>query len=123
MQQYIPEPPADSVPITEIDDLGPVVKHNHIAYIPWGHVSMAPGVGVGNLAYVPDFLLSAPEYFAGNATKRVDNTFVITQHAQMVVGFPTRLEGIGGLTAGQAVTQPLLGVENENDLLGYFANG
>jgi hypothetical protein len=109
-------PPESSIPVTEIDVLGPVVKHNHISYVPWGHVSHAPGVGTGNLAYVPDFLLSAPEYFAGNATKRRDNWPQITWHAPMIVGIPQRLEGIGGLTAGQNVMQSLLGVQQANDL-------
>lgn len=116
-------PPSDATPVTTIDELGPVVRVNHIAYVPWQAVSNAPGVGTGNLAYVPDFLLSAPEYFAGNGRKRRDNVPTITNHAPMVMGQPTILQGIGGLTAGQAVTQPLLGVENVNDMnLGYYQN-
>ena len=115
---------ASAIPATEISLLGPVVKWNHIAYVPWGNVSHAPGVGTGNLAYVPDYLLSAPEYFAGNATKRHDNFPVITHHAPIVIGTPTTLEGIGGLTAGQAVTSPLLSVESVNEMgLGFYLNG
>jgi hypothetical protein len=103
--------PADAIPVTEIAEIGPVVRHNHVAYVPWANVAHAPGTGTGNLAYIPDFLLSAPEYFAGNATKRVDNVPVVAQHSAMVTGFPTVLQGIGGLQAGQLVSRPLLGMQ------------
>lgn len=108
--------PADAIPITEIAELGPVAQVNHVAYVPWAYLSHVPGCGTGNLAYVPSFLLSAPEYFAGNATKRRDNSIMIALHAQMITGMPQRLEGIGGLVAGQTILQPLLGVENVNDM-------
>jgi hypothetical protein len=116
------QPPAGESPAADITALGPVLFHDLIAYVPWAPVAGAPGVGVANLAYVPDFLISSPQYFAGNATKRADNFPLIAQHAPMVIGQPTLLEGIGGLTAGQAVTRPLLGVEsvNANDMtVGY----
>lgn len=117
------EVPSDSIPVVEIEELGPVARINHIAYRPWPQLAHVPGTGTGNLAYVPDFLLSAPEYFAGNFTQRKCNAIMVTGHATMVVALPTRLEGIGGLVAGQTILQPLLGVETQNDMdTGMYLN-
>ena len=124
-QKFIQAAPASAVPVDEISKLGPVARSStHAAFVPWRSVAGAPGVGAANMAYVPDYLISAPNYFAGNATLRHANAMNPTGHATMVTGQPTILEGVGGLTAGQFVTGPLLGVENENDMdLGYYNNG
>ena len=115
-----------AVPITEISQLGPIaISATHAAFVPWAPVSGAPGVGVANLAYIPGFLMSAPNYYGGNATVRRANAIQIATHATMVTGQPSFLEGVGGLTSGQIITAPLLGMQqqNDNDSLGYFNRG
>ncbi|HEY1212707.1 MAG TPA: hypothetical protein VGE93_03650 [Bryobacteraceae bacterium] len=113
--------PPESVPVpafvnpqVELEALGPVVRHNHVAYVPSKSFSGVPGVGTANLAYVPDFLLSAPEWVAGNAAARRPNSITIANRPAVIVAPKRTLEGIGGLTAGQMVHQPLLAVQIDN---------
>lgn len=110
--------PYGVTPAADLAAFGPVIRQNHIAYVPDQEFARVPGVGVGNLAYVPDFLLSAPAWFAGNAMLRVPNSIVIAQPPVMITQPKTILEGIGGLTAGQMVHQPLLEVQVDNGGLG-----
>lgn len=100
--------PANATPTQDLDAIGPVVRHNHIAYVPSPDWSNVPGTGTGNLAYAPDFLLSAPEFFGGNATLRNPNSIMICNPPAFIARPVTTLDGIGGLTAGQVVHQPLL---------------
>jgi hypothetical protein len=100
--------PANATPQMELEAFGPVLRHNHIAYVPSKAFSGVPGVGTTNLAYTPDFLLSAPESIAGNAIPRRANSIMITNKPAVIVRPKVTLEGVGGLTAGQLVHQPLL---------------
>lgn len=101
-------------PAADLAAFGPIVRQNHIAYVPSSDFARVPGVGTGNLAYVPDYLLSAPAWFAGNAMLRVPNSITIANPPVMITQPTVRLEGIGGLTAGQMVHQPLLEVNVNN---------
>lgn len=123
--RFIESPSASAIPITERALLGPLAHSAvHFAYAPWRAVANAPGVGVANLAYIPDFLISAPEWYAGHAIRYHQNAFGPTAHATMITGQPQFLEGVGGLTAGQWITGPLLGLQQENDSAeGYYRNG
>lgn len=105
---------AHTTPAGELEQFRPVVRHNHIAYVPAPEFSGVPGVGTANLAYVPDFLLSPPNFFGGNAALRRPNAIMIAIAPVMISSPVTRLEGIGGLTAGQLVHQPLLAVNVDN---------
>lgn len=101
-------------PQADLDGLGPVIRQNHIAYVPAREFSGVPGVGTANLVYAPDYLLSAPAFFGGNAMLRVPNAIMIAQQPAAIVHPTTRIEGIGGLVAGQLVHQPLLEVNVSN---------
>lgn len=103
-----PTPPADANPTQEVASLGNVVRHNHIAYAPAPEWSGVPGVGAGNLAYLPDFLLSAPEFYGGNAVLVTPNAIVTTSRPAFVNAAKQVLDGVGGVTAGQIISQPLL---------------
>lgn len=106
--------PAHVTPAADLEAFGPVHRSNHIAYVPAREFSGVPGVGTGNLAYVPDFLLSGPEWFAGNTVLREANSIMIAQRPAAIVAPKTTLEGVGGVTAGQFVHQPLLAVNIDN---------
>jgi hypothetical protein len=101
-------------PQEDLAAFGPVLRQNHIAYVPAKEWSQVPGVGTANLAYLPDYLLSPPAWFAGNAMLRQPNAFMIAQTPVAITQPKTVLEGIGGLTAGQMVHQPLLEVNIAN---------
>jgi hypothetical protein len=107
--------PTGVSPQADLAAFGPVLRQNHIAYVPAREFSGVPSVGTGNLAYVPDYLLSAPAWFAGNAALRVPNSIMIAQAPVMITQPKTVMEGIGGLTAGQIVHQPLLEVNILNN--------
>lgn len=107
--------PAYTNPQMDLESFGPVVRQNHVAYVPAKSWSMVPGVGTGNLAYVPDFLLSAPEALNGNGYLRVPNSITVANRPAMIRYPKTTLEGIGGLVAGQIIHQPLLEVDVDND--------
>lgn len=102
--------PFGVTPAADLAAFGPVIRQNHIAYVPDAEFSRVPGVGTGNLAYVPDFLLSPPAWFAGNAMLRVPNSIMIATPPVMISAPTVRVEGIGGVQAGQLVHQPLLEV-------------
>lgn len=113
--------PPENVPVVaytnpqiELEAFGPIVRHNHIAYVPAKPWAGVPGVGVSNLAYAPDFLLSAPEWVAGNATARKPNSITIANKPAVIVRPKRTIEGVGGLTAGQLVHQPLVAVQIDN---------
>lgn len=101
-------------PQADLNSLGPVLRQNHIAYVPAREWSGVPGVGTGNLVYAPDFLLSAPNFFGGNAVLRKPNSIMIAQRPAVITHPTARVEGIGGLQAGQLVHQPLLEVDVQN---------
>lgn len=102
-------------PQVELEAFGPVARHNHIAYVPSKAWSGVPGVGTGNLAYVPDYLLSPPMSYAGNGMLRAPNSVMIAQQPVMITRPKAVIEGIGGVVAGQMVHQPLLEVDVDND--------
>jgi hypothetical protein len=106
--------PDTGTPQEDIARLGPVMRQNHIAYVPIREWSQVPGVGTANLVYAPDFLLTAPAYFGGNAILRQPNAIRIATPPAAITHPKTVLEGIGGLTAGQVVHQPLLEVNVDN---------
>jgi hypothetical protein len=68
-------------------------------------------VGTSNLAYIPDFLLSAPAWYAGNTVLRAPNAIMIANRPAVITHPKQVLEGIGGLTAGQLVHQPLIALD------------
>lgn len=103
--------PDYGAPQEDLAALGPVVRQNHIAYVPAGFWSRVPGTGTGNLVYAPDFLLSPPNYFGGNAMLRRPNSIAIALPPAVITQPYTTLEGVGGLVAGQVIHQPLLAVE------------
>lgn len=107
-------PPPSTTPSQELAVLGPVVQHNHIAYVPSAQWSGVPGVGTANLAYVPDFLLSAPESVSGNAITVQPNQFTLVNRPSFVNAPKQVADGIGGITAGQIVGQALLEVSLDN---------
>ena len=109
-----PKPPPDATPTQEVAALGNVARHNHIAYAPSPDWSGVPGVGTANLAYLTDFILSSPEWFAGNTSFRNPNSIMIVNRPAFVNAPKTVFDGIGGLTAGQIVGQPLLEVDLNN---------
>jgi hypothetical protein len=104
------KPPPTATPKQDLDSLGPVARHNHIAYVPSPSWSGVPGVGTANLVYAPDVLLSAPVYYAGNALPVPANQFNTVKRPAFVVAPKTVLEGIGGVQAGQIAYQQLLEV-------------
>lgn len=106
--------PGQSNPAQDVADLGPVVRHNHIAYVPAKGWSGTPGTGTGNLAYVPDFLLTAPYWVAGNAVNVLPNAFKTTHAPFAVFGGKTVLEGIGGVQHGGTALQQLLEMQVVN---------
>jgi len=112
----VPEGPGpyDTPPQEDLEALGPVVRQNHIAYVPVKEWARVPGVGTANLVYAPDFLLSPPAWFGGNAMLRQANSITIANPPVVVARPKTVLEGIGGITAGQIVHQPLLEVNINN---------
>jgi len=103
-----PKPPEDATPTQEVAQLGNVIRQNHIAYVPAPDWSGVPGVGAANLAYAPDVLLSAPEFFGGNAVLRTPNAITIANRPAFVNAAKQVLDGVGGVTAGQIIGQPLL---------------
>lgn len=103
-------PKAELNPQEDLSAFGPVARHNHIAYVPSPSWSNVPGVGTSNFAYVPDFLLTAPAYYAGNAVPAGLNQFNTVKRPAFVVAPKTVLEGIGGVQAGQMAHQQLLEV-------------
>lgn len=112
------DPPEDSTPTRELEHIGPVVRANHIAYVPSKAWAGVPGVGTGNLAYVPDFLLGPPAWIAGVGRLRTPNSVRILNRPAVIVRPKTTLEGIGGTVAGQMVHQPLLEIDVQNGLSG-----
>lgn len=109
------DPSGPSTPASELASLGPVIEHNHIAYVPQPSWSNVPGVGTGNLIFAPDTLLSAPYWFAGNAVMSGINAFGPAQLQGGYLQAPAQvLHGIGGITAGQLTHAPLLEVDYSN---------
>jgi hypothetical protein len=102
--------PPTSTPVQDIANLGPVVRHNHIAYVPAASWSLVPGVGVANLAYVPDFLITAPDFATGRSTRSGANRFVPVHRPVAIVAQPTVLNGVGGIVSGNTQLQQLLEV-------------
>jgi hypothetical protein len=113
----VDDPPRDSPtlgnvsPAADLEAIGPVARANHIAYVPSRPWSRVPGVGTANLAYVPDFLLSAPYWYAGNTVLRTPNAVMIATRPAVITHPKQVLEGIGGITAGQLVHQPLVALD------------
>lgn len=103
-----------STPQQDLDNLGPVVRQNHIAYVPQPAWSNVPGCGIGNLIYAPDFLLSAPEWFAGNTHLRTPNFPMIAKPPQMIIESTVTTDGIGGVQTGTLALQQLLEVSVDN---------
>lgn len=112
--ETVPDTPFGVAPALDLAAFGPVIRQNHIAYVPSPDWARVPGVGVANLAYLPDYLVSAPAWFAGNAMLRTPNALMIAQSPVVITHPKTVLEGVGGLTAGQMVHQPLLEVNINN---------
>lgn len=107
--------PAYTNPQIELEAFGPVIRTNHIAYVPAKAWALVPGVGTGNLAYAPDFLLSPPMSIAGNGMFRTPNSITIANRPAMIKRPKAVFEGLGGVVAGQVVHQPLLEVDVQND--------
>lgn len=99
-----------SGPTQDLANLGPVAFHNDIGYVPAKSWSGVPGVGVSNLAFVPDTLLSAPQYIAGAGELVPANSFAPTHPPLQVVDQPVLLSGLGGSVAGSLTLYPLLEV-------------
>jgi hypothetical protein len=100
-----------SNPAADLARIAPMVfASNDIAYVPASPWSQVPGCGVANLAYVPDFLLSAPAWFAGNAIP-VTHALVETVKPYAVVASKQVLEGVGGLVSGSTALQQLVEVQ------------
>lgn len=116
-----PPDPVQNTPAVELESFGAVARHNHIAYVPAKSWARVPGVGVANLAYVPDFLLSPPAWIAGGGLLRQANSITITNKPAVIVRPKVTLEGVGGIVAGQIVHQPLLEVDVQNGLSGVGA--
>lgn len=116
-----PLAPEQSTPQAELEHFGAVARQNHIAYLPAKPWSGVPGVGTGNLAYLPDFLLSPPQWIAGRGQLRQANSINIASKPAVILNPKTTLEGVGGIVAGQIVHQPLLEIDVQNGLSGVGA--
>lgn len=112
--------PQSVTPAFDLESFQPVLRANHIAYVPAREFSGVPGVGTANLAYVPDFLITAPAWYAGNTRYARPNAFTLANRPAAIVHPKTTLEGVGGVIAGQIVHQPLLAIniDNGNSSLG-----
>src|SRR3954470_10964429 len=86
--------PYGVTPAADLAAFGPIIRQNHIAYVPSSDWARVPGVGVANLAYAPDYLLSAPAWFAGNAMLRVPNSITIANPPVMISAPTVKVEGI-----------------------------
>jgi hypothetical protein len=106
--------PDTGAPQEDLSRLGPIIRQNHVAYFPVREWSRVPGVGTGNLVYAPDYLLTAPAFFGGSGRLRQPNSIRIAQAPAAITHPKTTVEGLGGVTAGQIVHQPLLEVNVSN---------
>jgi hypothetical protein len=110
----LPPDPEQNTPAAELESFGPVARANHIAYVPSKAWAGVPGVGTGNLAFVPDFMVSAPQ---GLGMLRPQGWGILNRPA--VITRPKQtIEGLGGIVAGQIVHQPLLEIDIQNGLSG-----